>query len=157
MSFVVNVEETEFTRTDLAPYRAAFNELKPGATGVIEVPTGEIETDGPSKGKGKIALKHERRFRDVARERGVGLNVSHTVLGATTRLRLGIDKKREFTPEQIAYRTQKAAETRLKNAVIKKLQEKPSLTKEAALKEVKAEMLARKKEREAAAAKRKAS
>lgn len=119
MSFVLETEEGGLS-ADLAPYREAFNALRPGVVGTLVVPTGDLD----SKNKGKIAKEHERRFRDVARERNVGLGVRHTNLpDGTTRLRMAIGDKREFSQEQVAERTKKAAETRAKKAIAKFMSE----------------------------------
>lgn len=119
MSFVMETEEGTLS-ADLVPYRAAFDNLRPGLIGTIIVPTGDLD----SKGRGKLAKEHERRFRDVARERNVGISVRHTNLSdGQTRLRMAIGDKRVFTDEQVAERTKKAAETRARKAIEKFMSE----------------------------------
>lgn len=141
MSFLEDatfVEEDNFTRVDLTPYRELFDKLRNGQTATLTVDTGEIYTEGPHKGKGKDAMKHVRGFQTVATERGVGLRVGHTNMpGGKTRLRLRTGPKREFSAETVAKRNvalAKAAETRKVKAY---MVEHPDATEEVARKAIK--------------------
>lgn len=120
------VEEVEkFHKRNPAPYREVFDNLRKGVLGTITVPTGEIIQDGPNKGRGKTELDHERGFRDVASERGVGLRVSRQQLAnGTTKLGLYVTDKREFSPEAMKKRDESLAKTRAKKAAEKAARDK---------------------------------
>lgn len=141
MSFieVEYVEEADFSRIDLTPYREVFDGLKPGVTATLTVPTGELYDDGPNKGKGKEAMGHLRGFQKVAKERNVGLRAGLTNMpNGKTRLRLRTDKKREFTPEAVAKRTAALKLSQHNRKVDAYMVEHPDVTREVADKAVKA-------------------
>jgi hypothetical protein len=107
---------------NLAPYRAVFEQLKVGTEATVPVDTGAIlpptiqrkdkngnvkTVPNPNAGRGEIELGHERGFRRVAKERDVGLTVTHNHMpDGRTILTLKAGKKREFTPEAIRKRTE---------------------------------------------------
>jgi hypothetical protein len=139
MSFadMVSYEETgeKFQRVDLTPYREVFDNLRPGITATLIVPTGDLNKSN----KGELAAMHDRNFRKVASERGVGLQSSHTNMpDGQTRLRLTVQKKREFPPETMAKR-QKALElSREKRSVDKLMIDHPEWTREETTKQYRA-------------------
>ena len=113
--------ESGRSRRNLTPYRAVFEQLKIGREATVPVDTGDFlpptiqrkEKNGnvktvpnPNAGRGEIELDHERGFRQVAKERDVGLTVGHSHMpDGRTILTLKVGKKREFTPEAIKKRT----------------------------------------------------
>lgn len=110
-------EGESFSRMDLAPYRAVMDNLKIGKQATIVVPTGELD----DKGKGKEAKVHERGFRAVATERNIGLRVGHNNMPDNkTRLKLTVDKKREFSPEAIKKREASLAARRAEKEAAEK-------------------------------------
>lgn len=157
MTFMdVEYEDVDkFIRTDLAPYRAIFEELKPGRQATIVVDTGTLN----EKGKGDLVIAHERAFRQVAKEKNVGLRVGHTNMpGGKTRLRLMVDKKREFSPEALKKRTEALEAGREKKAVDGLMAANPELTREAATKQYREERARKQAEaKKAAEAAKKAS
>ena len=161
MSFVdvVYEESDKFQRTDLTPYREVFDNLKPGIQATIVVPTGDWITKTNEDGsvevtnRGKIEKGHERGFRGVATERGVGLRVGHNHMpDGKTRLRLMVDKKREFTPEALKKRTDALAKGREDKAVASLMATNPDLTAENARKQYRSDQAQKKAAEKQAAA-----
>jgi hypothetical protein len=138
MSFVeqLTVSDTDTLR-DLTPYNEVLDLIKVGQKGSVVVPTGELVTEGSRKGKGKTACEHERGFREAAKERKIGMNIRHVVLGEQTRLIIVPKAEmRTFTPEQIKTRTEALRKARLKKNVDKYMLEHHEATREVALKAV---------------------
>lgn len=164
MSFteVVYEEATDNRRRDLAPYREVFDNLVPGKQATLTVDKGDaiwrkltddldrpiLDDEGNEQwedtGRGKIERGHEIAFRDVAKERGVGLTVGYQHFGDKTRLRLIVKPKREQSEEQMAKRQEGAAQKRYEKAVRKAI-EIDGLSAAEAEKKVKADMQAKAK------------
>jgi len=103
---MVGVDDKGFTkinRTDLQSYEKyldGVNAKGPGFEARLVVPTGEpvVTRQGKRTGRGKIELKHDRAFRQVAADRQIGIRiVPERMNDGTTMLRIAITKKREFT------------------------------------------------------------
>lgn len=99
-----------FQRRDDGPYRSFVEKLVaagPGMEGKVTVVTGAIRSQEvkQGKGRGQLEFAEAKAFQGAANDMGFGLKVSarHRTDGHTE-LRMMIQPKREFTPEQVANR-----------------------------------------------------
>ena len=101
---------TKISRSDLTSYEKYLDQVAakgPGFEARLVVPTGEpvVTRSGKRTGRGKLESKHDRGFRQVAAERGLGIRiVAEPLANGQTMLRIALTSKREFSALTIAKR-----------------------------------------------------
>jgi len=95
---------TKITRSDLTSYEKYLDQVAakgPGFEARLTVPTGEpviVKKTGRRTGRGKVESRHDRGFRQVAADRGLGIRiVAEPLPDGKTMLRIALTSKREFS------------------------------------------------------------